>query len=177
MLLLKDRLAKIPIMSLQTGAKIAETAQPIIDPRQLRIVALYCEGPRLDFHPAVLHVDDIREVGALGIIVDSADNLMSPEDLVRLQEVINFNFQLVGKRVKEDTGRKVGQVVDFAVDLDSFFVTKLYVQPSFLESLQMLQVIIGRSQVIEVNDKEIVVRSATVEQKNASVAESLAVKA
>src|SRR5688500_17926133 len=78
MLLLKERLQNVPIMSLQTGAPIAATDEFVIDPRQLKVVAFYCTGPRLDVTPAILTVSDIREIGNHGIIVDSADVLMSP---------------------------------------------------------------------------------------------------
>jgi sporulation protein YlmC with PRC-barrel domain len=149
-------------MSLQTGAEIARTDRPIIDPRQLTIVAFYCQGPKLDVDPAVLHIDDIREYGSLGFIVDSADNLMSPNDLVRLQQVLNFNFALEGKQVVEETGRKVGKVSNFTVDTRSFYITQLEVQQGFMHSLTMASVLIGRTQIVEITDKKIIVRSATI---------------
>lgn len=172
MLVLKDRLFNVPIMSLQTGAEIARTDRAIIDPRQLTIVAFYCQGPKLDVNPAVLHIDDIREYGSLGFIVDSADNLMSPTDLVRLQQVLNFNFTLEGKQVVEENGRKVGKVSNFTVDTRSFYITQLEVQQGFMQSLTMASVVIGRTQIVEITDKKIIVRSATI-AKEAPVAPKL----
>ena len=78
-------------MSLQTGQPLGRLAAPIIDPYTLRIVAFYVEGPRLDFSPAVLFTDDIREFGRLGAIVNSVDNIMSTDGLVRLNEIISCN--------------------------------------------------------------------------------------
>lgn len=165
MLVLKERLIDVPIMSLQTGAQIATTERPIIDPRQLTIVAFYCQGPKLDVSPAILHVDDIREAGALGFIVDDADVIMSPNDLVRLQQVIGFNFSLDGKLVVDERGQKLGKVGNYTVDMRSFYITQLQVQPSLLQSWSTAQVLIGRNQIIEISDSKIIVKAATVKEE------------
>jgi sporulation protein YlmC with PRC-barrel domain len=167
MLVLKERLINVPIMSLQTGVEIAQTQQPIIDPRQLTIVAFYCQGSKLETTPAVLHVDDIREAGSLGFIVDDADAIMSPRDLVRLQQIIGYNFRLEGKQVVDDQGQKIGKVSNYTVDMRSFYITQLQVQPGILQSWSTAQVLIGRNQIIEVNDSKIIVKSATVKPEPA----------
>src|SRR4051794_26876902 len=59
MLLPRDRLLNLPIMSLQTGTQIGLAVRHIVDPRRLNIVAFYCEGPLIDFNPAILHTSDI----------------------------------------------------------------------------------------------------------------------
>lgn len=173
MLVLKDRIINVPVMSLQTGEEIARTETPIIDPRQLNIVAFFCQGPRLDYSPAILHVDDIREVSSMGYIVNSADDLMPPDDLVRLKEVLDFHFELLDKQVVEDTGRKVGKVSNYTVETKSFQITQLQVTPGIWKALQTTEVIIGRTQIVEINDTAIVVRAPTVKsgaKKAAAVA-------
>jgi sporulation protein YlmC with PRC-barrel domain len=162
MLVLKERIVGVPVMSLQTGTQVAHTQSPIIDPRYLNIYAFYCDGPQLDSSPAVLHVEDVREVSSLGFIVDSADVLMSPDDLVRLKEVIGFNFELVGKLVVDDTGRKLGRVKNYTVDTAGFGVTQLSVAPSFWQAMGVAEVLIHRQQIVEVTDARIVVRSPSV---------------
>jgi len=165
MLVLKERIINLPIMSLQTSAEIARTEQPIIDPRQLKVVAFYCQGPQLDAHPAVLHVDDIREISNLGYIVDSAEVIMSPDGLVRLQQVIGFNFILEGKQVVEESGRKVGKVSNYTVNTRSFYITQLHVQPSLWQAWATAEILIGRTQIIEINDTKIIVKSATIRKE------------
>jgi sporulation protein YlmC with PRC-barrel domain len=165
MLVLKEHLWGMPILSLQTGTQIAQTAAPIIDPRELKIVAFYCEGPHLDTSPAVLHIDDIREISNLGFIVDGAESIMPPTDLVRLQQIIGFNFQLEGKLVVEDSGRKVGKVHNYTVDTKSFYITQIHAQPNIWQSFSVSDVPVGRAQIKEITDDKIVVRSATIPAK------------
>jgi len=165
MLFLKERLEHMPIMSLQTGAQIAETGQFIIDPRQLKIVAFYCTGPRLDTNPAILNVSDIREIGEMGVIVDSADVLMSPEDLVRLQEVLNYNFALDNKYVITESGDKIGTVINYTLDSTTLYVVKLQVRPGLWQSWTTTELVIDRSQIVQVTDDEVVVKDAHVKDE------------
>jgi uncharacterized protein YrrD len=162
MLVLKERVIDVPVMSLQTGNELARAIKPVIDPRQLKIVAFYCHGPGLDVDPAVLTIDDIREVSKLGYIVDDADVFMSPNDLIRLKPVLDFNFALEGKHVLEENGYKLGKVINYTVDTKSFFVMQLSVQPGLMHSWGVAEVLVGRTQIIEVTDSEVIVRSATV---------------
>lgn len=150
-------------MSLQTGTRVGTAVSHIIDPRRLSIVAFYCEGPLIDFSPAILHTSDIREFSSIGFIVDSADNVMPEDDLVRLKEILEFKFDLIGKQVVEADGRKLGKVSTYTVDSESFYITKLHVQPGFLQRLAQTELMVDRTQIVEINDKHIVVRKATAE--------------
>lgn len=163
MFVLSNRLINVPLMSLQTGGQVAETGEPIIDPRQLHIVAFYCEGPTLDSHPAILHTEDIRETSDIGIIIDDSDKLMAPDGLVRLQEIIDFAFQLIGLPVVTEHGHKLGTVGDYATDTASFLIHKIHVRRSLLQSFSSAELIVDRSQIIEVTNKHIIVKSAVVE--------------
>ena len=60
MLLAINRILGAPVMSLQTGQPLCKLASPIINPYNLRIVAFYVDGPRLDFSPAVVFTEDIQ---------------------------------------------------------------------------------------------------------------------
>ncbi len=164
-MVLHERLVNTPVMSLQTGAMIARAEQPIIDPRNLFVLAFYCSGSGLDVKPAVLHSADIRETGPMGFIVDSAERIMSPDDLVRLQEVMKFKFKLIDKEVVDDTGQKMGKVIDYTVDTESFYVMKLHVRPHFWQALQTAEVLIDRKQIKDVTDKQIIVYASTVKEK------------
>jgi len=149
-------------MSLQTGARVAIAKEPIIDPRRLHIVALYCEGPLLDSEAAVLYTGDIREVSDIGLIVDDSDVIMDPRQLVRLQEVIDFDFHLMHLPVLTEHGKHLGKVSDYTVDTLTFLIHKIHVRRPLLRSLSVAELIIDRQQIIEVTNQHIIVRSATV---------------
>jgi len=168
MLVLRDRLLNVPLMSLQTGGAAGKTTKPIIDPRRLNIVAFYCEGPHIDIHPAIIHAADIREFSSIGMIIDSADSIMSPSELVRLQEVLAFRFELEGKLVIEEGGRKVGKVINYTVDPVTFYVVKLHVKPTFLHSFSSAEVLIDRSQIKTMDNERIIVKRPDVREEPAA---------
>jgi uncharacterized protein YrrD len=173
MLIPIKRLIDAPILSLQTGSELAKTKRVIIDPRKLHIDALRVSGRQLDHVESVLFPEDIREISAMGIIIDSSDKLMSTEGLVRLQEVIDFEFTLDGIRVEDDHHHKLGTVRDYAVDPESFYIQQLYVKPPLVRSLSVTVLTIHRSQVISINNQRIVVKSPTI-KKEAPLATTVA---
>lgn len=164
MLLLSERLLETPILSLQTGSPLAQTSAPIIDPRRLHIVAFYCDGPLLDDHPSVLHTADIREFSDIGIIVNGSEDIMPPHDLVRLQEIIDFHFDLVGMKVIDDHKTKLGKVTDFTVDMQTFMIQKIIVKPPLIRSIKESELIIDRDQIVEITDECIIVKAPSVTQ-------------
>lgn len=155
----------VPVMSLQTSAPIAQTSALVIDPRQLKVVAFYLAGPRLDVNPAILNVSDIREIGSMGFIVDSADVIMAPDDLVRLKDVLEINFQLDGKPVITQSGKKIGSVANFTLDSTTLYIVKLHVQPGLWQSFKNTELLIDRTQVVSVSDQEVVVKDLSDKEK------------
>ena len=164
MIALSTQISGTPIMSLQNGGELGIAEKAIIDPRKLQVIAYYATGSRI-LETSVLHTSDIRELGPLGIIVDSADSIMVlDEDLVRLQEVVNLNFELIGLQVIDDTKQKLGKIVDYTLETDGFYIQKIHVSQSMLKNITNTNLIIHRSQIIEITDTKVIVKSATIKQ-------------
>lgn len=162
MLLLSTQLKNVPVMSLQTGTKLGTTQDAIIDPRKLQIVAYYVSGPRIQV-TSVLHTSDIREFGPLGFIVDGTSSVMElDDDLIRLNEVIGFKFALIGKIVVNENRKRLGKVDEYTLESDGFTVQKLHVSQSMIKNIANSNLMIHRSQIVEVTDKLIVVKSASL---------------
>ena len=170
MLLAINRILGAPVMSLQTGQPLCQLASPIINPYNLRIVAFYVNGPRLDFSPAVVFSEDIREFGPMGAIVDSVDNIMSPEGMVRLSEVIGYNFTLNHLLVVDDHHNRLGRIAGYIVDPVNFEIQQLQVKPGFFKSFATTELLIHRSQIIKVEPDRITVKAPTIRQANPSTA-------
>lgn len=162
MLILHERFDNIPVMSLQTGAELARTSRAIIDPRNLTVVAYELDGPLLTQQPSLLLIDDIREVGPLGIIIDSTDELIHPDDVVKIGEIYSFYFNLIGIRVVDDRQKKVGKVTGYSIDATSFEIQQLNVKRPFMQSFNETELLVHRSQVVKVSDEEMIVKSPTV---------------
>lgn len=154
------------ILSLQTGLKVGVLGDPIINPSNLRIVAFECTS-RIDKKQLVVFIDDIRETGRRDIIVDSQDSMMPMDDLVRLKELREINFQLPGKKVATEKKSTLGKVSDYTVDDQSYFIMKIYVRPTLTKSFISSNMIIDRQQIIEVTDKAIIVKDGSISETEA----------
>ncbi len=165
MLLLATKLQKLPIMSLQTGAKIAQITHTVIDPATLDVVAYRIEDKKLDSDGWLLLTSDIREVSDIGLIIDSVDELVKEDDMIKLKDTLALRFNLIDMNVIDDKKTKLGRIYDFSLDPLQFRIHQLYVKRPLIKSLQTSDLIINRTQIVEVNNNNIVVSSASLDEK------------
>lgn len=159
MLLLGSRLISTPIMGLQTGTKLAVTKAPIIDPSNLKIIAYEADGPLLAERPSFIRIADVRELSDAGMIIDSNDEFVGVKDVISLQKIYDLNFNLIGLTVMDEVGHKLGKVDDFSIDTDSFTIQQLNVKRGIIKSFADTGLLIHRTQIVEINDSSIIVRT------------------
>lgn len=162
MLILGSRLIHTPVMSLQTGTRLAHTLKPVINPANLHILAYEVEGSLLAENPSFVRTKDIREYGRLGMIIDSNDELIGLEDVIQIQKIYSLNFSLNGMHVIDENKRKLGKVEDYTLDTGDFVIQQLSVRRGFLQGLTDTGLLINRSQIIEINDTSIIVKAPSV---------------
>jgi sporulation protein YlmC with PRC-barrel domain len=156
MLQLSDAITSKPILSLRTGAPVAQVISPIINPNNLKIEGFYCQDSE-DKKQLVLLYQDIRDILPQGIVINDYDVLAEPEDLVRLKKVLEIDFELMGKPVETISREKVGKVTDYAFESATMFIQKLYVSQSILKSLTGGSLSVDRNQVQEITPKRIII--------------------
>ncbi|MDN5275004.1 MAG: hypothetical protein JWP06_905 [Candidatus Saccharibacteria bacterium] len=159
MLIIGSRLIDAPVMGLQTGGELARTSKAIIDPRTLKIVAYELTGSLLDTHPSVIRVMDVREFSDIGLIVDSSDEFVSPRDIIKLNDVYELHFTLIGMAVIDEKGRKLGKVDGYTIETSGFLIQQLSVKRPLFRSLNDTQLLIHRTQISEINNTSIIVNS------------------
>lgn len=164
MLLHSTNMHNIPVMSLQTGTELARTAEAIIDPATLDIVAYRLHGSRLEQHSPLLLSRDIREIGTLGVIIDSSDELIDEEDVIKIKELSKLNFRLINLIVNDTLGHTLGKIYDYTFDIHTLAIQQLTVKRTVL-GIQTNELLINRSQIIEINNSAVIVDAATLDQK------------
>ena len=153
------KLQNCPVLSLHIGGEIGKVNLPVIDPNDLRIIAFEISGPLVgrEYGP-LLEVRDIREFSEIGIIIDSSDVMTSPGEVIRLDEIRKIDFSLIGKKVVTKKGTKLGKVIDYTVNTEDFMIAQITVQRPAMKAFLDPELLIGRSEVIAVDDEKIVVR-------------------
>lgn len=161
MLRLSNTICKVPVVSLRTGGRIATAKKPIINPHNLRIEGWYCEDA-FDRGTLILLAQDVRDFIPQGIAVNDFEVLSQPEELIRLQKILELDFELIGKSVVTNQKRKLGKVADYALDTEQMVIQKLYVNRPVYRSLTDGQLSIDHRQIVEINDRQIIVRDVDV---------------
>jgi sporulation protein YlmC with PRC-barrel domain len=157
MLQLSDTLMNQPILSLRTGTEVATLIRPIINPHNLKIEAFWCQDSMNRKRELILLPQDIRDALPQGLVINDHDALVEPKDLVRLQTVISLGFELIGKPVRTTSKEKLGKIEDYATDIPSMFIQKMYVSQSLLKNFSGGNLGIDRNQIVEITDREVIV--------------------
>lgn len=143
------------VLSLRAGGAVATTTAAIINPDSLKIEGFYCVTPQKK--ELVLLCQDIREILPDGLVIDDIERLADAEDLVRLKEVLELSFELLGKQVQTVAKQKIGKVSDYAVDTSSMYIQKIYSTQSIFKSLTGGSLSIDRTQVNEITPKKVII--------------------
>jgi uncharacterized protein YrrD len=145
-----------PVLSLRSGSQIGATVAPLINPNNLKIEGLYCQV-RGEKKQLILLSQDIRDVIPQGFVVNDQDVLAAADELVRLKEIMEAHFEILGKQVVTLAGDKLGKVADYAADTQSMFIHKLYASQSLLKHFAGGMLSIDRTQIVEITDKSVVI--------------------
>jgi sporulation protein YlmC with PRC-barrel domain len=156
MLQLSSVFANKPVLSLRTGMPIAQVTAPLINPNNLKIEGFFCED-RFNKEELVLLYQDIRDTLAQGFVVNDHDVLTPSDELVRLQDMIKLRFVLIGKPVETVSKEKVGKVNDYATEMTTMYVQKLYVSQSLLKNFMGGSLSVDRTQINEITPKRIII--------------------
>lgn len=146
-----------PVMSLRTGAQIATATEPLINPNNLKIEGFYCQD-KFENKELILLTQDIRDTLPQGFAVNDHSVLVEAEDLIRHKKILEIRYQLIGKPVVVGKRKRLGKVVDFAVETETFYLQKLYVGQHLLKSLTNGQISVTRDRIVEITPKQIRVK-------------------
>ena len=160
MLKLFDSLGGMSVLSIRTGGPVALIGEPIINPHNLYIEGWYVQDNKTK-ETLVLLSQDIREVIDKGFIINDHEILSEIDELVRLKDIIDINFKLLGLRASSTMGKNYGKITDFAIETSSFYVQKLYASQSLVKNFTGGTLSIDRSQIIEITNRRVVIEDPT----------------
>ena len=159
MLIAASRLIGTPILSMQAAAGIASISECIVDPNSLKIIGFILGGGVVGKSPAyILDTKSIREYSRYGMVIDSVEELVEPNDVIKISEVLKLNFNLINLKVETKKGSKLGKVSDYIVTNDNFSVQQIIVKRPIMKSLMDPELTIPRKEIVEITDYKIIVK-------------------
>ena len=148
----------MPILSVQDSGKIGTISNTIVDPDNLKIIAFRVHGAIGSDGGNILDTRAIREYSQFGLVIDSTDELVKDDDIIKIKNVLELNFSLLGLKVETKKGSKLGKVLDFTVTEDNFSVQQIIVKRPTVKSFFDSELVIPRSEIVEITDYKIIVR-------------------
>lgn len=161
MLTLGQALIGKDVLSLRNGTPVGRIIGVIIDPNSLKVVGWNTQD-NFSRKNLILLPQEIRDIIPQGFVVNDHEALTQPADLVRIKPILDLKFELMDKPVYSDHKRKLGKVADYAFDKDEALIQKLYVSQPILKSFSGGTLMVDRSQIVEITDRRVVVKEATV---------------
>ena len=158
MLIEGSKLLKYPILSLHTASRIAEVKSLVIDPNFLKVVAFEISAVSSK-QRLFLEASSVREFSKMGMIVDSDEEFVEKDDVIKLKETIDLGFSLDNMKVISKKKAMLGRIEDFIINTEDFQIMQLIVKRPIYKALIDPELVIGRSDIHEINDSEIIVKS------------------
>jgi uncharacterized protein YrrD len=160
MLKLHETLMDVAVLSLRTGGLVGTATKLIINPNNLKVVGWYVDD-RFGSDNLILLSKDVRDISSRGIIINDHEDLSEADELIRLKEVLEIDYELTGKKVISESGKKYGKITDYSVETSGLVVKKIYASQSILKDFSGGNLSIDRTQVIEVTRTKIIISDPT----------------
>lgn len=159
MLVASTKIIGTPVLSMQAGGPIGQIAEPIVDPDNLNVIAFRLSGGVISRNESnILDISSIREYSKYGMVIDDIDELVTPNDVIKIAEVLELNFNLIGLKAQTKKGAKIGKVIDYTIDSDSFIVQQIIVKRPLMKGLMDPELTIHRKEIVEVTDYKIIIK-------------------
>ena len=103
-------------------------------------------------------------MSGLGFIVDSSEEFVGLDDVIRIKQVHEYNFQIIGLSVIDEQSKKLGKVEGFNVDSGSFSIQQIVVKRPLLKSFGEAELLIHRTQILEVSNSHVKVETGSAKE-------------
>ena len=159
MLIQGSRLIDIPVISMDSNTLLSQTVNPIINPYSLEILAYEVIGNMIGIKPCFIDINDIIRINSDGFIIHSKESLISKDKNADIEKYYDLKFGLIGMKAIDQNNHKLGKIIDFTIESNSFIIQQINIKRPLIKSLGDTELLINRKQIIEITDKIIVVSS------------------
>lgn len=142
------KLIGLPVAALDAQSKIGEIREILVDPENGRLLGFLIQGGGIFAAKKVLSIVDVREWDPKAIVTESIENIVEPNEIVRIKEVLVKNIILMGMKAKTESGQSLGEVDDLLIDTETQSVVKYY-----LKDLLGKNRILTSDQVVKIETK------------------------
>ena len=98
MLVANSKLLNLPVLSVQDSGRVATISNTIVDPDSLKIIAFRVHGAISTEGGNLLDARSVREYSNFGLVIDSTDELILDDDVVKIKKSIHLIMNTITNR-------------------------------------------------------------------------------
>jgi uncharacterized protein YrrD len=154
------------LVAFQEKATAGKIDDVIIDPNTGAVLGF---GFKFQRERKVIPINEVRTFGPDFVIINSAESISEPEDVIRISEALALEAPIIGEKVETESGQKLGEVSDYTIELSKMGLDKLYVRPSMGLNFLVTDLIISAKNIIEIQKKKIIVTDSYARSKKSAL--------
>lgn len=166
MLILASNLIGTSVFSVHAGQNVGKIRGWLVDLKDLKISIFVVDvGSN---QTSYLLANDVRSLGVAKkplVIIDYEEKLSAKEDLIRQREFIDIGINLIGFKVKTQSGSLLGKVKDLSLDSRDLYVIKLQISAKLLVRITNSSLLIDRTDIVQIKPKLIIVKDGHLKSK------------
>ncbi len=155
----------LPIFALDKKTRVGQVYDFIIEPQVGRILAFLIKKKSIFGKVKILATEDIYNLEENTVVIEKADSITPPEEVVRAKQILQDKIKIIGNKVITESGTYLGKVEDFVFDSANYILVKLYVKTGILQDIFKGELVIPWDKIHSVTKDEIVVFDEAIKEK------------
>lgn len=158
MLIQSSTILALPVAAMDSQGKVGHVKQIVIDPENGTLLGYSVKPIGLFTKDKILSQQDVVEIDKNGIVIRSEDDLLEPEEIIRINKIIKSNVGIIGQDSFTESKKFLGKVFDYILDTETQSIVKYYIRNIFDEK------IFPQEKVVEINKRGIFFSNDVIEQ-------------
>lgn len=153
-------LDKMPVGALEEAEMVGKIKRLVVDPEEQKLIGFLVKTGGYFSKSYAVSMADVVDVDKNGLVINSRESLVERNEIVRLADILDKKFSLIGLPVRAKSGEKIGRVENAVVDTQTGDILRVYTS-SFAKRR-----IFERSQIERMTFLEVVVKKNRQEVPN-----------
>lgn len=152
MLIEFSKLNNLPVFELENQTRVGSLVDFFIDEDEKQVEAAIVSTGGLMKKQRFVSGKEITELSKAALIVQQADSVVDPSEMVRFQKKLKKRAKIIGERVYTKKGEYLGNVSDYVIENGTLCITRIYIKKLFDQR------IIHSSAILKIEQHKIIVK-------------------
>lgn len=113
----------------------------------------------------IIPTNEIKAMGSGFVVAKDQNSLSEVNDVVKIKEALKVRAKIIGEKVFTESDQYLGRVNDGTVDVTSYTLERIYVNPPLSLKRMTKQIMIPAKKIIEIKKDKIIVSDEFVRSK------------